>query len=594
MPYIFKKDDVYRFADMVHGNVREKGNELFFEYCPYCEGGGHDKNTFSVNLDNGTFNCFRSSCGKQGHFVELARDFGFELEIERPKKQYRKIPQREIQVKPKAVEYLESRGISRAVTERYKITTQKNNEDVLVFPFYDENHVMVFVKYRNTKYNGTGNKEWCEKDTKPILFGMAQCEGFDGLVITEGQIDSLSVAECGIKNAVSVPTGALGFTWIANVWEWICKFKEIIVFGDFENGKMSLLDEIQKRIPVKVRAVRQSDYLGEKDANAILTKFGRQAILTAIQNAEVPPIRAVKQLADVEAVDIYKLPKIKTNIPEIDKIIGGLYFGNVTLLTGKRGEGKSTFMSQLIVEAIEQGYPSFVYSGELTDYHFKRWIDLQAAGPDNVTEETDEYGEKIYTLNDKVIEKINDWYRDMAFIYDNNSADEEELETLSETIEKAVRQYGIKLVCVDNLMTALDVGMNDDIYRAQSKFVKGLKQIAVKYDIAVVLVAHPRKGQKGKDEFQNDDIAGSGDISNRVDTVLCYARNYDQEAEYDGMLSVTKNRLTGKLTKKDFPVELFYSSSTKRITSVSTNRNKKYGWEKDYDKFESEYDTIPF
>ena len=182
----------------------------------------------------------------------------------------------------------------------------------------------------------------------------------------------------------------------------------------------------------------------------------------------------------------------------------------------------------------------------------------------------------------------------MAFIYDNNSADEEELETLSETIEKAVRQYGIKLVCVDNLMTALDVGMNDDIYRAQSKFVKGLKQIAVKYDIAVVLVAHPRKGQKGKDEFQNDDIAGSGDISNRVDTVLCYARNYDQEAEYDGMLSVTKNRLTGKLTKKDFPVELFYSSSTKRITSVSTNRNKKYGWEKDYDKFESEYDTIPF
>lgn len=594
MPYIFKKDDAYRFADMVHGNVREKGNELFFEYCPYCEGGGHDKNTFSINLDNGTFNCFRSSCGKQGHFVELARDFGFELEIERPQKQYRKIPQREIQVKPKAVEYLEGRGISRAVTERYKITTQKNNEDVLVFPFYDENRVMVFVKYRNTKYNGTGNKEWCEKDTKPILFGMAQCEGFDRLVITEGQIDSLSLAECGIKNAVSVPTGALGFTWIANVWEWICKFKEIIVFGDFENGKMTLLGEIQKRIPVRVKAVRQSDYLGEKDANAILTKYGRQAILMAVQNAEVPSIRAVKQLADVEAVDIFKLPKIKTNIPEIDKVIGGLYFGNVTLLTGKRGEGKSTFMSQLIVEAIEQGYPAFVYSGELTDYHFKRWIDLQAAGPDNVTEETDEYGEKIYTLSDRVIKKINEWYRDMAFIYDNNFFDEEELETLSETIEKAIRQYGIKLVCVDNLMTALDVDMSDDIYRAQSKFVKGLKQIAVKYDIAVVLVAHPRKGQKGKDEFQNDDIAGSGDISNRVDTVLCYARNYDQEAKCDGILSVTKNRLTGKLTKKDFPVELFYSSSTKRITSVSTNRNKKYGWEKDYDKFESEYDTIPF
>ena len=56
------------------------------------------------------------------------------------------------------------------------------------------------------------NKEWCENYTMPILFGMKQCVDFGTLVITEGQIDSLTLADCGIKNAVSVPTGCLLYT----------------------------------------------------------------------------------------------------------------------------------------------------------------------------------------------------------------------------------------------------------------------------------------------------------------------------------------------------------------------------------------------
>ena len=214
MAYEYNQSDVWDFANTIRTEKRQKGNEIFFKHCPYCHGGkNNDKDTFSVNLDDGVFKCFRASCGKQGHFVELARDFGFELDFGEVK-QYRKLPQREIIVKDKAIEYMKSRGISEKITRQYKITTQKENQNIIVFPFFDESNVMVFAKYRNTNYNGRGNKEWCEKETKPILFGMAQCDEFDKLIITEGQIDSLSVIECGIKNAVSVPTGAMGFTWV--------------------------------------------------------------------------------------------------------------------------------------------------------------------------------------------------------------------------------------------------------------------------------------------------------------------------------------------------------------------------------------------
>ena len=376
MGYELKQSDILDLAHTLDGRTRQKGDELFFQYCPYCHGGqSRDKNTFSVNLQTGTFHCFRSSCGRSGHFVELARDFGYQLDFGENwrEKKFKRLPQKEITVRDPAVEWLKTRGISEETTRLYHITTRKKDKSVLVFPFYNENHVLEFVKYRNTdpqriKDHG---KEFCEKDTKPILFGMDHCQGFERLVITEGQIDSLTLAECGVKNAVSVPTGCKGFTFLNYIWDWITKFSEVVVFGDHENGRITLLDELQRKLPIKVKAVREEDYLGEKDANDIYQKYGRQAILTAVENAQVVPVKCVKRLSDVKSVDLSALPKIRTGLQELDQIIGGFYFGQVILLTGRRGEGKSTLLSQLDLEAIDQGYATLIYSGELADYHVK-------------------------------------------------------------------------------------------------------------------------------------------------------------------------------------------------------------------------------
>lgn len=577
MSYEFKKDDVLEFAYSNGHETKTKGDELFFKWCPYCSGGYKDKETFSINLNTGAFKCFRSSCDKHGHFVELARDFDFKLEFDQPRA-YRKLSQKEIEVRDAAVAFMASRGISEETCRRYKITTKKKEPSIIVFPFYDDHGILQFVKYRNSKYNGKGNKEWCEKDTMPIPFGMMQCEDFGRLVITEGQMDSLSVAECGIKNAVSVPTGATGFTWLANCWEWISGFEEVVVFGDCEKGKITLADTLRARLKQTVRVVRKQDYLGEKDANDILLKYGKQAVITAVENAEIPKIENVKDLALVESVDLNALPRIKTNIADIDRLIGGLVMGQVVLLTGKRGNGKSTFMSQLVCEALEQGEPVFVYSGELADYHFKRWIDYQIAGPKNINQRLNEFGDYEYTISDQTIQKISDWYRGKAYIYDNDYIPdgEDEMESLIETIEKVIRQYGVRLICIDNLMTAMEtVSEQNQLYLAQSKFVGKLKRIAKKFDVAVVLVAHPRKS---KDNFDNDDVSGSADITNRVDVVMSYQR-VDNE-EFDSQLLITKNRLFGRYANGEKAIKMYYSPSSKRIFTSDSERC--YGWEKDF------------
>ena len=587
--YDFKSKDVFDFASFIGAETKQKGNELFFKYCPQCRGGGDDKDTFSVNLQTGAFKCFRASCDYHGHFVELARDFGYKLDDEQERK-YRRLPQPKIESKPKAIEYLESRGISAEVAKRYKITTQTHNENILVFPFYDDQNVLQFVKYRKTNFDKRfdKNKEWCEAETMPILFGMAQCEDFTRLVITEGQIDSLSLATCGIKNAVSVPTGALGFTWLANCWDWINKFQEVVVFGDYEKGKITLIETLEKRLQMKVKCVRPQDYLCEKDANDILRKYGKEAIIRAVDGAELRDVKYVKRLATVEAVNLRDLPKIRTGIRPLDRVCGGLLRGHVVLLSGKRGEGKSTFMSQLVAEAIEQDNAVFVYSGELPNYHFKNWLDLQIAGANHICTTRNEYNDEEYYLTEGCVKKINAWYYDKAFIFDNSAVSDDEYEGLIEVMVDAICRYDIKLVCIDNLMTAMDGDPNTDIYRQQSTFVKKLEKLAQQYDVAIILVAHPKKSNVA---FDNDTVSGSSDITNAVSFVFNYQRADDGD-ECDSYLMVTKNRMNGKLMAGDKAIPLYYSEKSKRI-SADPNDVKEYGCFRSAEKYDDlEWDIL--
>ena len=586
--YEYKQSDVFDFANFLGAETHEKGGELFFKYCPHCNGGGKDTDTFSINLESGVFKCFRASCDYHGHFVELARDFGFKLEQEQTR--YKKLPQKTIESKPKAIQFLESRGISADICRKYNITTQKDNENILVFPFYDEQGIMQFIKYRKTNFvkGKDKNKEWSEKDTKPILFGMAQCEDFTRLVITEGQLDSLSVAECGIKNAVSVPTGAVGFTWLSHCWDWVNKFNEIVVFGDNENGKITLIETLEKRIQGKVKCVRPEDYLCEKDANDILRKYGKEAIIKAVDNAQLREVKYVKRLANVEAINLSELPKIKTGIRNLDRVCGGLLMGHITLLSGKRGEGKSTLMSQFVAQAIDQGNAVFVYSGELPNYHFKSWLDLQIAGNKNIQTRTNEYGDNEYYLLPNTVEKINEWYYDKAYIFDNSSVTDDEYEGLLKVMVDAICRYDVKLVCIDNLMTAMECDANTDLYRQQSTFVKNLEKLAQQYDVAIVLVAHPKKTQG---DFDNDTVSGSSDITNAVSFVLNYQRAKDDES-CDSKLMITKNRMNGKLLTGDNSIKLYYSEKSKRILSNELE-NIDYGCFRVEDDF-SDLDEIPF
>ena len=604
--YQFKKEDAFRFARERGHAYKIVGNEMRFKKCPYCKYETNDKDTFSINLETGMFKCMRSTCGAHGNMITLHKDFNFSLgnyadEYFDRARQFRTFPRKpKPEPKPKAIEYMESRGISKAVCEKYSITVSKDDESVLVIPFYDEKDELTFIKYRHTDYDPEKHlgKEWCMKDTKPILFGMSQCNLENKtLIMTEGQIDSLSVAEAGIENAVSVPTGKNGFSWVPYCWDWLQHFDTLIVFGDREGDTITLLEEMSNRFNGLVKHVRLEDYKDCKDANDILRKYGAEQIRACIGNAEPVAVPEIKDILEVKKVNLTDLENFNTGIYKLNKILGGFYMGQVILLTGERGKGKSTLASQFGTMAVKAGYNTFFYSGELMDWYFRNWLDLQVAGDSHINKSRNPYGDFDYSVDGSIYPQIEKWYGGRVKIYDNNIIQEDEHADLLETIEKAITRYSCRAIFIDNLMTAMSDDITSDLNRQQTAFVRKLTHIAKRFNVVIFLVAHPKKNQTGKYNFSNDDVAGSSNITNLVDVVL----RYDVPEHIEGeaadsrpqrVLQVFKNRLTGKLCTDG--IGLYYQESSKRISEDQHTFDWSLGWENETEFTSVDMLEIPF
>ena len=591
-----------RFAYEQGINAKRQGNELMFNICPYCHGNfSKDKKTFAINLKTGAFNCKRASCGAKGNMITLARDFNFSLgrdvdEYINPSSRYKNMRKYPRPVsKPAAVEYMESRGISKEVTESYALTTQREHDNILVFPFFDESGDMQFAKYRKTDFNPQtdNSKEWCEANCKPILFGMDKCdpEACDTLVMTEGQIDSLSCAEAGIPNAVSVPTGKNGFTWVPHCWDFLGKFKTLIVFGDHERDEITLLSDMQERFRGMVKHVRVEDYKECKDANELLRKYGKQAVRDAVNNAVPVGDSKIIGLETVRRRTLSQMDSFRSGINQLDENTGGFYFGQLIVLTGERGKGKSTLGSQFIAEAVNQNYNAFCYSGELPDWCFRDWFERQVAGANHITARRQPNGFVVYSVDTDAVWPIQQWYKGRCYIYNDSIVENgNENETLIQTVRNAIIQYNCKVILLDNLMTAMQDDTANDFYRQQSAFVRELATMARQFDVCIFLVAHPRKSNAA--DFRNDDVSGSGNITNLASMVLQYGDPRDENDPGDRILRVTKDRLTGYTNYKGIP--LWFQESSKRISEIENEFRWMYSWETDAEGFGADDMNIPF
>lgn len=576
------RDEIMEFAEkhLFPFTVRSTthGDELIPQFCPYCNGGstGKDENTFALSLDKGVFVCKRGSCGKRGRFEELAAKFNEKVSAVRPihehKQQTFVLPDTKLLPPTDQIyEYFAKRQISRATVDAFKI--KADEKGMIVFPFY-VNGVNVFEKFRRPwkpNENEKKMKEWRFPGAKPVLFGMDACSFSQPLVITEGQIDAMSLYEAGIQNVVSVPSGCDDMSWIENCWEWLERFKTIILFGDNDEPGRKMVQTLIKRLD-ESRCKVVEDYPDSpkggqcKDANEILFLLGPFELVDMVDNAKEIPVKGLIDLGTVTPIDPTTVPRIKTNIPKLDSLTGGLLEGGVSVIVGKAGSGKSCLANGIILNAVEQGFTVCLYTGEFTVARAQYWLDLQAAGSDYLTLKYDPIKDKKVPIVPYAAEqRIIDWYKGKLFLYDNDEIFEtDEADSVLKVFTSAVRRYGAKLLVADNLMTL--VSDKEDETAAQRIFVNKLKRFARKYEVAILLVAHARKTKAGE-KLNADDLSGSSATNNLADMTLSVE---------PGTITILKNRDEG--TKQT--IEFCYCPDSKRIYQADKGDMMHLSWDK--------------
>lgn len=575
------------FADKHFREYRASGNEIIPAYCPYCHGGRDrkDKYTFAMNADTGVFNCKRGSCGVSGTFWKLCKDNGEYAEREnyeihsRQKTEYTK-PKAVIEPAQAAVEkYLRARGFSPETWKRRGVGEAKGN---IAMPYY-ENGELVLTKFRPARKPKPGEKKgWREPGGKPVFWGMDLCDTAKPLVICEGEMDALALDEAGIKNVVSVPSGAEDLTCIDTCWEWLNQFDCVVLWTDNDEPGRKLQRNLIKKIGEWRCLVVVND---RKDANEVLLFDGKGAVQRAVAYAKEVPVSGIIRLADVTTFDVSSAVRVKSGIKGIDNALGGFFLGQTTVWTGINSSGKSTFIGQLLLEAIEQGFGVCAHSGELPAAIFRYWIDLQAAGPAYLERRYDPVREReVTTARKDIVPHIREWYRDKFFLHD--SIGDSTNKDLLEIFEYAARRYDCKVFLIDNLMTTITADNGNDFYRKQSEFVGRAIDFAKKFDAHVHIVAHPRKTSGCLTKM---DVSGSGDITNRPDNVLAVHRLTPEEREqegYDARADIFKNRLFGW---QDIGVRLMFDDNCKRFRWVDDNGPpRQYSWIKLMPKTEKE------
>lgn len=588
-------------------NLQKWDNRNLKGCCPF-----HNEKTpsFSWNPKTNNFKCF--GCGKTMDILdyymltmtfheavkELCFQTGTPYENEyKPFNKKYKYPKAEKEIKA-IKEYLHTRCISDSTIAFAGVKEDDKNN--IAFEYKDQYGTLLLVKYRPARRIGKGeNKCWCQKDsdTIPLLYGMDKVDTTKPLLICEGEIDRLSAIESGFNNVVSVPFGAGNYGWIEQCFDWLEQFNKIILWSDADEAGRKMIKEVVPRLrEERCFIVNPSQYLqiekdGKtikiKDINEILFCHGKDTVYKLICEAEEVPIAGIIDLADVEDLDLNSIPKIESGINGLDKWIGGFYMGTVDVITGINGSGKSTFVNQVCVcEPLNQGYKTFIFSGELTKEMLRNWLEFPIAGDAVKANEPIENRPTTYYVPKLIKEKMRRWYKGKVFIYDDNNFT---AKAILSKMEIMARKYEVKNFVLDNLLM-IDLECSEyERNQAQTNFTNALVNFAKKYKVVVHLVVHPKKTE-GIQRLTKMDISGSGNITNLPHYVISVHRVTPKEKEdiknkagvviesgckYDCLIELFKNRLMGY---QDKVCGVFYDYPSKRFYQKTSDLLKKYKW----------------
>ena len=494
--------------------------------CPKCS--PTRKKSFdlclSVNIDDGVWNCHH--CGWKGTLKKKRQIV--EQVIEKPKPPKTSIPDNVYQ-------WFEDRGISQETVDREKIGYDNR---WIHFPFYKDGEV-VNIKSR------TGDKRFRQsKNAEKCFYRFDVMSGMETIIITEGEMDALSLVEAGYNNVVSVPDGAIApnsnpsdrkFSYLLSAEEHLMNATTIILAMDNDSSGNAMREELSRRIG-REKCYRVNYPEGCKDMNEVLIKHGEDRLTEIITDAHPYPIDGVVLIDDVleDAIDLLNTPDTKgltTGWEALDEYYR-ISPSEVTIVTGVPNMGKSEWMDALMINLIQDnGWKFGIFSAE--NFPVKHHL-LKLVG---------KFTNKPFWGNDRMEEatarnSMNILNEHIKFI--GTQEDSVTMESILDQARILNFRYGLNGLVIDPWNTIehkFRDGESETNY--VSRILASLNTFAKIHEIHIWVVAHPRKMESDNNRKPvvptPYDISGSANFYNKADNCITVHRHRSDDDDYVGI-----------------------------------------------------------
>lgn len=512
--------------------------------CPKCSHTRKHKSDpcLSVDKEKGLFNCH--NCDFQGSVIEF-----------KPKREYNKPAPRLEKLKPATIKWFESRGISNDTLLRFGITEavewmpQVDKEmNCICFNYYRDEQ-LVNIKYRDGK---KGFK--MVKDAELIFYNLDSIKGETTCIIVEGEIDCLTLHECGIYNVISVPNGASKgsqkLEYLDNCWQYFEGMTKIILAVDNDEAGNSLKDELARRLG-KEKCFTVEYPQGCKDVNDVLVAHSKMMVAQIIEAAKELPLEGIVTMDEMYPLvsEWYQngYPKGAASKVSAD-FDEHLTFapGQLTMVTGIPGHGKDEFINFVMANLVKHedwswGLCEFEEMPEQTvtkliEKFTGKSFDFRININQRVSQDDFEYGVGMV---------------DRYFSFIKTEDVQTDVDGILTKAAEMVKRYGIKGLRINPwnwLEHYRPANINETEYVSQE--LTKIVSFAKKYKVHVILIAHPTKIQKGKDgKYEIPtlySISGSANFFNKTHNGITIYRNYET-GQVDVYIQKVKQSWLGKI-----------------------------------------------
>lgn len=464
-----------------------------------------------------------------------------------------KLPEKNLtQLSDKTLSWFKGRGISQAtvmsfdITESVEYMPEKRN--CINFNYF-RGEQLVNIKFRD------GQKNFKMFSGGELIFYNYN-RATTQLIICEGEIDCLSLFEAGIHNAVSVPDGAktsenAKLEYLNSCYELIEKADTFVLCVDNDDAGRKFKDILSARLG-KDRCFEVRFPSNCKDSNDVLNQFGPEYLKNLVDNAQPLPLEGIDTVHDIaqRVHDIYEkgYPKFEgLGFSGFDQIFKWA-LGQMTVLTGIPGSGKSEFLDQIMVKLSElRQWRHGVFSAENqpVELHVAKLVEKKAGLP--ITG----YGKMPVDVYLDSMQFINE-----NFFFIKVNDENIKIEGILKRAKELITRYGIQFLVIDNWATLEHNYSGETEHQYIGRSLIKVFNFCKAYNIHVVIVAHPTKIKKNQSSGKYEictmyDISGSSHWFNKPDNGISVYRDFET-----GVVTVyiqkVRYKYIGKIGSQDF------------------------------------------